>query len=142
MIEIMMSSIIAFFILGGAFFGFVAAIGIIRLPDMYTRLHAASKSSTLGVMMMMTGTFLYFWYVEGYVDTELILAVLFIFITAPVAAHLLSRSAFHADVEPYQLTILNELKRDETGAPKDDHGKRVIIEGKRKPELEGKEPEK
>src|SRR5699024_11338158 len=79
--------------------------------------HAASKSSTLGVMMMMTGTFLYFWYVEGYVDTELILAVVFIFITAPVAAHLLGRSAFHADVEPYQLTILNELKRDETGAP-------------------------
>lgn len=142
MIEIVMSSIIAFFILGGAFFGVVAAVGVIRLPDMYTRLHAASKSSTLGVMMMMTGTFLYFWYVEGYLDTELILAVLFIFITAPVAAHLLSRSAFHADVEPYQLTILNELKRDETGAPEDDHGERVIIEGKRRPELEDKEPEK
>ncbi|WP_411843586.1 monovalent cation/H(+) antiporter subunit G [Salinicoccus sp. HZC-1] len=137
-----MSSIIAFFILGGAFFGFIAAVGVIRLPDMYTRLHAASKSSTLGVMMMMTGTFLYFWYVEGYVDTELILAVLFIFSTAPVAAHMLSRSAFHADVEPYQLTILNELKRDETGASDfEDHGERVVIEGKRRPELENKELE-
>ncbi len=142
MIEIVMSSIIAFFILGGAFFGVVAAIGVIRLPDVYTRLHAASKSSTLGVMMMMTGTFLYFWYVEGYVDTELVLAVLFIFITAPVAAHLLARSAFHADVEPYQLTILNELKRDETGAPDGSHGERVIIEGKRRPDLENREPEK
>jgi len=142
MIETVMSSIIAFFILGGAFFGFVAAIGIIRLPDMYTRLHAASKSSTLGVMMMMTGTFLYFWYVEGYVDTELILAVVFIFITAPVAAHLLGRSGFHADVEPYQLTILNELKRDETGAPDGSRGERVIIEGKRRPDLEEREPEK
>src|SRR5699024_7826455 len=112
------------------------------LPDMYTRLHAASKSSTLGVMMMMTGTFLYFWYVEGYVDTELILAVVFIFITAPVAAHLLGRSGFHADVERDQRPSPLELKRDETGAPHGSRGVRVIIEGTRRPSLEEREPEK
>lgn len=131
MIEIVMTSLIALFILIGVFFAFVSAVGVIRLPDMYTRLHAASKSSTLGVMMVMTGAFIYFWYMEGLVDSELILAVLFIFITAPVAAHAVARSAFHADVEPYQLTILNELRRDETGAPVDEDGERILIEGSR-----------
>lgn len=115
-----MISLISFFILAGTFFAVVATIGVIRLPDVYTRLHAASKSSTLGVMMMMLGTLFYFWYFDNYIDSKLFLAILFIFITAPVSAHIISRSAFHSDVEPYKLTILNELKRDESGA--EDHG--------------------
>lgn len=120
MTEILIISLISFFILAGTFFAVVATIGVVRLPDVYTRLHAASKSSTLGVMMMMLGTFLYFWYFDNYLDSKLFLAILFIFITAPVAAHLVSRSAFHSDVEPYKLTILNELKRDESGAEMED----------------------
>lgn len=114
MIEIIMTSIISFFLLGGAIITTLAMIGIVRLPDMYSRLHAATKSSTLGVIMLMLGTFLYFWYVQGEIDTHILLAAVFILITAPVSGHMLSRSAFHADVEPYSLTILNELKRDET----------------------------
>ncbi|GAB3064753.1 Na+/H+ antiporter Mnh1 subunit G [Salinicoccus sesuvii] len=116
MIEIIMTSIIAFFILAGAFLAAVSAIGVIRLPDVYSRLHASSKSSTLGVMMMMLGTFLYFWYIDGYVDSKLFLAILFIFITAPVSAHMISRSAIHSNVNPYKMTIMNELARDEEGA--------------------------
>ena len=110
-----MISLISFLILGGTFFTVVAAVGVVRLPDVYSRLHAASKSSTLGVMMMMLGTFFYFWYMDNLIDAKLFLAILFIFVTAPVAAHVVSRSAFHSDVEPYRLTILNELKRDESG---------------------------
>ncbi|TVT28747.1 Na+/H+ antiporter subunit G [Salinicoccus cyprini] len=116
MIDIIMTSIITFFILAGAFLAAVSAIGVIRLPDVYTRLHASSKSSTLGVMMMMLGAFLYFWFVDGYVDSKLFLAVLFIFITAPVSAHMLSRSAFHSNISPYRMTVINELARDEEGA--------------------------
>lgn len=110
-----MISFISLLILGGTFFATVSAIGVVRLPDLYSRLHAASKSSTFGVMLMMLGTFFYFWYMDNYIDSKLFLAILFIFVTAPVAAHMISRSAFHSDVEPYKLTILNELKRDETG---------------------------
>ena len=110
-----MISLISFLILGGTLFTVVAAVGVVRLPDVYSRLHAASKSSTLGVMMMVLGTFFYFWYTDNLIDAKLFLAILFIFITAPVAAHVVSRSAFHSDVEPYRLTILNELKRDESG---------------------------
>lgn len=110
-----MISFISLLILGGTFFAAVSAIGVVRLPDLYSRLHAASKSSTFGVMLMMLGTFFYFWYMDNYIDSKLFLAILFIFVTAPVSAHVVSRSAFHSDVEPYKLTILNELKRDETG---------------------------
>lgn len=116
MIEIIIVSLITLFLIGGAFFTVVAAIGVIRLPDTYTRLHAASKSSTLGVGMTLIGVFIYFGYYHAEFDTQLLLAVLFIFISAPVAAHFIARSAFHSDVEPYRLTILNELKRDETGS--------------------------
>lgn len=116
MTEIIIVSLITFFLIGGAFFTIVSAVGVIRLPDTYTRLHAASKSSTLGVGMTLIGVFIYFAYYLAEVDTQLLLAVLFIFISAPVGAHLVARSAFHSDVEPYQLTILNELKRDETGS--------------------------
>ena len=114
MIEIMMNSIIALFLIGGTIMSALAVIGILRLPDMYSRLHASTKSTTLGVIMIMTGAFLYFWYVEGLIETNLLLGALFILLTAPVSSHLLSRSAFHADVRPYQLTVLNDLKRDET----------------------------
>jgi multicomponent Na+:H+ antiporter subunit G len=121
MIEIVMTSIISIFLLGGALVTTFAMIGIVRLPDMYSRLHAATKSSTLGVIMLMIGTFLYFWYVQGEIDTQILLSALFILATAPVTGHMLSRSAFHADVEPYSLTILNELKRDETDPDSPDY---------------------
>lgn len=110
-----MSSIVAFFVLTGVFFSIVAGIGIVRLPDMYSRLHAASKSSTLGVSSVLIGIFIFFWYFENNFDVTLLLAIVFIFLIAPAGAQMLARSAFHSDVEPYKLTILNELRRDETG---------------------------
>ena len=128
MIEIMMNSIIAFLLLGGTIMSVLAVIGILRLPDMYSRLHATTKSTTLGVIMIMAGAFLYFWYVEGLIETNLLLGALFILITAPVSSHLLSRSAFHADVKPYKLTVLNDLKRDETNPDAENDPARDLVE--------------
>ena len=128
MIEIMMNSIIALFLIGGTVLSALAVIGILRLPDMYSRLHATTKSTTLGVIMIMTGAFLYFWYVEGLIETNLLLGALFILITAPVSSHLLSRSAFHADVKPYKLTVLNDLKRDETNPNAENDPERDLVE--------------
>lgn len=120
MIEILMTSLISILLLGGSLVTSFSMIGIVRLPDMYSRLHAATKGATLGVIMLMLGTFLYFWYVKGEIDSQILLAAVFILITAPVSGHMLSRSAFHADVEPYKLTVLNELRRDETGTDDED----------------------
>lgn len=128
MIEIMMNSLIAFMLIGGTIMNALAVVGIIRLPDMYSRLHAATKSTTLGVIMIMTGAFIYFWYVEGLIETNLLLGALFILLTSPVASHLLARSAFHADVKPYKLTVLNDLKRDETNPNAENDPERDLVE--------------
>lgn len=130
-----MTSVVTILVLFGVFFSIVAGIGILRLPDMYSRLHAASKSSTLGVSLVLLAVFIYFWYFENQFEITLILALVFIYIIAPTGAHMLARSAFHSDVEPYQLTILNELRRDELGYEK------LTEEDKRKIEARKKEQE-
>ena len=135
MIAILMTSIVTILVLFGVFFSIVAGIGILRLPDMYSRLHAASKSSTLGVSLVLLAVFIYFWYFEDQLEITLILALVFIYIIAPTGAHMLARSALHSDVEPYQLTILNELRRDELGYEE------LTEEDKRKIEARKKEQE-
>jgi multicomponent Na+:H+ antiporter subunit G len=103
--------IAALFILAGSIIVFVSAIGIIRLPDVYTRSHAASKSSTLGVLSTLVGTLLYFLISEGYFSIRLIMGIFFVFLTAPVAAHLIARSAYRNEVPLTENSIEDELKK-------------------------------
>lgn len=100
----------AVLILIGAVFSLVSAIGNIRLPDVYTRSHAASKSSTLGVLCALTGTLLYFLISDGYFSIRLILGIFFVFLTAPVAAHMICRSAYRHHVPLAEGTVQDELK--------------------------------
>ena len=76
----------------------ISALGMIRLPDVYTRSHAATKSSTLSVLTCLLGAFIYFWIHDGYVSIRLILGIVFVFITAPVAGHLVVRAAYRSRV--------------------------------------------
>ena len=99
----------AILILIGAIFSFISAIGGIRLPDVYTRSHAASKTSTLGVLCVLVGTFLYFLISDSIFSVRLILGIFFVFLTAPVAAHMLCRSAYRNDV-PMVGAVEDELK--------------------------------
>ncbi|KYG89269.1 Na+/H+ antiporter subunit G [Metasolibacillus sp. FSL H7-0170] len=85
-------------ILFGAIISVVSAFGMIRLPDVYTRSHAATKSATLSVLACLSGAFLYFWSHDGYVSIRLILGIIFVFITAPVAGHLVCRAAYRSRV--------------------------------------------
>lgn len=101
---------IAFFILVGAFLSLVAAFGVLRLPDVYTRNHAASKSATLGVMSILFGTFLYFYFLEGHFNSRLILGIVFLFMTSPVAGHLISRAAYNSGVELWEQSVIDDLK--------------------------------
>lgn len=83
----------------GAFFGFVAAVGLIRLPDVYTRTHAASKSDTLGAMLALAG-------VAVVVDARLatvkaVFLLVFMFMTNPTAAHAIARAARDQGIEPW-----------------------------------------
>ena len=76
----------------------ISAFGMLRLPDVYTRSHAATKSATLSVLCCLLGAFIYFWSHDGYVSVRLILGIIFTFITAPVAGHLVCRAAYRSRV--------------------------------------------
>lgn len=76
----------------------VSAFGLLRMPDVYTRSHAATKSSTLAVMLALVGAFLYFFAHEGEVSVRLLLGIVFVFLTAPVAGHLICRAAYRSGV--------------------------------------------
>ena len=69
--------IAATLILIGSIIGFISAIGILKFPDVYTRAHAATKSSTLAVLLTLSGAFIYFWLTEGYFSVRLILGIVF-----------------------------------------------------------------
>jgi multicomponent Na+:H+ antiporter subunit G len=81
---------------GGVFFMAVAAIGLIRLPDFYTRAHAVSKSETLGIGLILLGLALH----ENFslISIKLALALLFAFLANPLAANLLTRAALRSGV--------------------------------------------
>ncbi|GGG67579.1 Na+/H+ antiporter subunit G [Paenibacillus radicis (ex Gao et al. 2016)] len=100
----------AVLILIGAIFSLISAIGIVRLPDVYTRSHAASKSSTLGVLCALLGTLLYFIISDGFFSIRLILGIFFVFLTAPVAAHVITRAAYRDKVPLAEQSVQDELK--------------------------------
>jgi multicomponent K+:H+ antiporter subunit G len=78
----------------GAFFLLVGAIGMVRLPDFYMRLHAPTKSSTLGVGGVLLASLL-LGFAQGRPAIAELLITLFVFVTAPVVANLLAHAALH-----------------------------------------------
>jgi multicomponent Na+:H+ antiporter subunit G len=94
-------------ILIGSIFVFIAAVGVIRLPDLFMRMHASTKSSTLGAGLIMAGAALYFNDVA--VATRALAVVIFHFITAPVGAHMIARSAYFSGVPLWEKTLSNDL---------------------------------
>ncbi|MFD1205440.1 MULTISPECIES: monovalent cation/H(+) antiporter subunit G [Sporosarcina] len=94
----------------GVLFTIVTMIGILRLPDVYTRAHAASKSATLGVLSILLGVFFHFWLKEGHFSIQLLLGILFLFITSPIGGHLMGRAAYMSGVKPTDRTVGDDLK--------------------------------
>lgn len=116
------SFVIAFFVLVGAFFSVVTAVGLIRLPDVYSRTHAASKSATLGVMCIMIGTLIFFFIEEGIFNSRIVLGILFVLITAPVGGHLIARAAYNSGVKLADESTQDDLaKKDQYEAKKNEH---------------------
>jgi len=83
-------------VLVGAAFMFVAALGVARMPDLFTRMQAATKASTVGVLFVMCGVA--FAHLEGFVTIRAILIAGFFLVTSPVAAHAIARSAHVREV--------------------------------------------
>lgn len=93
----MVDAITAFFMLAGAGFALVGSIGLVRLPDFFSRLHGPTKSTTLGVGGMLIASAIHFSAGAGTSLHEL-LVTMFLFMTAPVSAHLLCKAALHLDL--------------------------------------------
>lgn len=106
--------IIVVLILLGAFFNLVAAFGVIRLPDVYTRNHAASKGTTLGIASLLLATFLYFYAEMDHFNSRLILAIAFIFLTSPVSGHLINRAAYNSGVKLWDKSVHDDLAKEQS----------------------------
>lgn len=100
----------ALFILTGSIISVISALGIIRFPDIYSRAHAATKTTTLAVLLTLIGAFLYFLLTESFVSIRLILGILFVFLTAPVSGHLILRASYRAGIKMSDTTVEDELK--------------------------------
>lgn len=92
--------LLSFLILVGAMFTFVGSLGLARLRDFYTRLHGPTKATTLGVGCLLVASSVHF-SLRGDVSLHEVLVTLFLFITAPVSAHLLARAALHLRVKSF-----------------------------------------
>ncbi|MBU1215246.1 MAG: Na+/H+ antiporter subunit G [Gammaproteobacteria bacterium] len=87
--------LVASLILLGSLFALLGSIGLARLPDFFTRLHGPTKATTLGVGAMVLASALYFTATRDGVSLHEIAVMVFLFITAPVSAHLLAKAALH-----------------------------------------------
>jgi multicomponent Na+:H+ antiporter subunit G len=91
---------------GSVLFTFVATVGLLRLPDLYTRAHASSKADTLGAGFGLAAVAVAFG--PSRAALKVVLLIAFIYLTNPTAAHAISRAAYDQGVEPWK-------KEDEGG---------------------------
>lgn len=92
--------------LGGAF-SLLAGVGLVRMPDLMTRMQAATKAGTLGVGLIAVACAVHLWTIEAAVRCGLIVA--FLFLTAPVGAHLLARAAHRRGTPMWDRNRLDDL---------------------------------
>ena len=101
---------IAFFLIFGAGFIFIASLGVLRMPELYMRIHSATKAGTLGVGFLVAAVAIYFQ--ELSILIRALAAISFIVITAPVAAHMIGRAGYKSGVPLWKGSIINEIDED------------------------------
>ena len=92
----------------GAIFTLLAAVGVVRLPDLYTRMHAASKAGAVGGGLILLAVALVS--MDAAVVLRAIIGVIFVILTTPVAAHLLARASYIAGYRAGESTVRDDLK--------------------------------
>lgn len=96
-------------IITGTVFVLISAVGVVRMPDLYLRMSASTKSSTLGLGLVLLGAAVYFRSDFG-IASRLVAIVFFLLLTAPVAAHLMGRAAYHTGVPLWEKSVHDDLK--------------------------------
>jgi len=95
-------------VLVGSIFMLLAAVGVVRMPDVFLRLHSSTKSATLGAGCLLLGAAIYFG--DFAVGVRALAVVAFLFATAPVAAHVIGRAAYLSGVPLWEGTLSDELQ--------------------------------
>lgn len=111
----MLDYLLSFLIMTGAIFTFIGSLGLARLRDFYTRLHGPTKATTMGVGSLLIASSIFFSTRGEGLSLHEVLVTLFLFITAPVSAHLLSKAALHLQSEslaPVPEEVLPEKTED------------------------------
>ena len=98
--------IAALLMLGGTGFTLVAAIGLLRLPDLYTRMHAVTKAGTLGIGLLLLSAAVSFGDIS--VTARALVAILFVFLTAPVSAHMIGRAGYLGTAKLWEGTAFDD----------------------------------
>jgi len=96
-VGVLRGAVVTALVVVGSFFLLVGTVGLLRLPDIYNRLHATSKATTLGAASMFLAGFVY--YGPGGVGLTSLVGIAFLFLTAPTGGHMISRAAERMGVE-------------------------------------------
>ncbi|MNI26301.1 Na(+)/H(+) antiporter subunit G [compost metagenome] len=102
--------VVGILVITGTVMTLFSSLGIIRLPDVYNRAHASTKSATLGILCILLGAFLYFFFTHGVSSIRLLLGIVFVFLTAPVAGHIIIRSAHRSKVPLADISVQDDLQ--------------------------------
>ena len=101
------------FISIGLAFDLLGCLGLVRLPDVYTRLQAATKCVTMGTCSILFGTFLIMGFTAA--GIKALLCIVFLILTSPVAAHAIARGAHRAGVKLWEGSVVDRYAEDKEG---------------------------
>ena len=92
----------------GALFIFLAAIGVVRMPDLYLRISVTTKAATLGIGLVLLAAAIYF--NDLSITTRVLAIILFMLLTAPVGAHMIGRASYFTGVKLWEKSVFDDLK--------------------------------
>jgi multicomponent Na+:H+ antiporter subunit G len=108
MIDILLALLVAAMLVVGGIFTLLAAVGVVRLPDVYTRMHAASKAGTVGSGLMLFAAGIHS--MEFATFTRALAGFVFFILTAPIAAHLIAKAAHQAGYRLSRMTVVDDMR--------------------------------
>jgi multicomponent Na+:H+ antiporter subunit G len=97
---VILDALAVLLLVGGLFFHAVAALGVLRMPDFYTRLHALSKAETLGMLLTLAAVAV--WAGPSLTTVKIFFVALFLFLANPTSTHAIGRAAFRTGVKPWR----------------------------------------
>lgn len=100
------NGLIILLLAGGVFFFLVGTLGLIRLPDAFTRMHATTKCDTLGAGLVLVALMVH----QGLhmISLKLLVILVFIWITNPTAAHIIAKAAYHSQDKPPEIRVMGK----------------------------------